>query len=226
MPKLERDGEIFILRLDPDDENRFHPDWLAAVEEALDEVEAAGAPAALVTAGSGRFWSNGLDVDWLRAHGDQFAAYLDRVEALLARTLASPVVSVASINGHAFAAGGMWALAHDLRVMRVDRGFFCLPEVDIDMTFSPGMAAFVRARLTPQVAHVAMTTGRRYGGQDALAAGIVDGVAGVDDVLAAAVDLARPLAGKSRSNRGSIKERMYQEALAALRAPTDPARLF
>ncbi len=220
VPTLERDGEVFVLRLDPDDENRFHPDWLAAVESALDEVEAATGPRALVTTGSGKFWSNGLDLEWLSGNADQAPAYLDRVQALLARTLASPVVSVAALNGHTFAAGAMWALAHDIRVMRADRGFFCLPEVDLDLPFAAGMSALIRSRLAPAIAHEAMTTGRRYGGEQALAAGIVDALAGAEEVLAAAADLARSLAGKSRPVRGVIKETLYAETLAALRTPT------
>ncbi|WP_261569600.1 enoyl-CoA hydratase-related protein [Frankia gtarii] len=220
MPKLERDGEVFVLHLDPDDENRFHPDRLAAVEAALDEVDAAAGPRALVTVGGGKFWSTGLDLDWLLSNADRSAAYLDRVHALFARTLASPVVTVAALNGHAFAAGAMWALAHDLRVMRLDRGFFCLPEVDLDLPFQPGMSALIRARLTPATAHEAMTTGRRYGGGQALAAGIVDAVAPADQLLAAAVERARPLAAKARPVRAQIKETLYAETLTALRTPT------
>jgi Delta3-Delta2-enoyl-CoA isomerase len=220
VPRLERDGEVFVLRLDPDDENRFHPDWLAVVEAALDEVDAATGPRALVTAGSGKFWSNGLDLDWLMSNGDETAAYLDRVQALLARTLASPAVTVAALNGHTFAAGAMWALAHDVRVMRRDRGFFCLPEVDIGLAFARGMSALIRARLTPATAHEAMTTGRRYGGEQALAAGIVDAVADADQILAAAMDVARPLASKAKPVRAEIKETLYAETLAALRTPT------
>ena len=53
MPVLERDAEVFILRLDPDDENRFNPDWLAAVAAAFDEINAVFGPRALVTVGSG-----------------------------------------------------------------------------------------------------------------------------------------------------------------------------
>ncbi|MFE9252795.1 enoyl-CoA hydratase-related protein [Streptomyces sp. NPDC007088] len=223
MPKLGRDGEIFVLHLDADDENRFHPDWLGAVESAWDEVEAAPGPRALVTVGSGKFWSNGLDLDWLMAHGDQYGAYLDRVHALLARTLASPVVTVAALNGHTFAAGAMWALAHDLRVMRADRGYFCLPEVDLGLPFQPGMSELIRSRLTPAVAHEAMTTGRRYGGEQALTAGVVDAVAGADEVLAAAVALARPLAAKANQARGQIKETLYTQALTALRTPVTVA---
>jgi enoyl-CoA hydratase/carnithine racemase len=217
MPKLERDGEIFILHLDPDDENRFHPDWLTAVETALDQVEAVTGPSALVVAGSGKFWSNGLDLDWMMNNGDQATAYLDRVNLLLARTLTSAAVTVAAMNGHAFGAGAMWALAHDLRVMRSDRGFFCLPEVDLGLTFAPGMSALVKSRLTPSTAHEAMTTGRRYGGDQALTTGIVDAVAVADRVLADAVDIARPLTGKAKPARAQIKESLYAEVLAALR---------
>jgi enoyl-CoA hydratase/carnithine racemase len=223
MPRLERDGEVFILHLDPDDENRFHPDWLTAVETALDQVEAVTGASALVVAGSGKFWSNGLDLDWMLNHGEQATAHLDRVNLLLARTLASAAVTVAAVNGHAFGAGAMWALAHDMRVMRSDRGFFCLPEVDLGLAFAPGMLALVKSRLTPSAAHEAMTTGRRYGGDKALAAGIIDATAAADHVLADALDLARPLASKAKPVRAQIKENLYAEALAALRAPSATA---
>jgi len=44
MPQLERDGEIFVLHLAADKENRFHPDWLTAGEAALDRVQAVTGP--------------------------------------------------------------------------------------------------------------------------------------------------------------------------------------
>jgi enoyl-CoA hydratase/carnithine racemase len=219
MPRLERDGDVFVLRLEPDDENRFSLDWLDAVEAALDEAEAADSPRALVTAGSGKFWSNGLDVDWIAANGDRVGWYIGRVNALLARTLVSPVVTVAAVNGHAFGAGAIWSLAHDFRVMRADRGYFCLPEVDLGLPFTPVMSALVTGRLTPQAAHEAMTTGRRYGGERALVAGIVDQVADADRVLGASVEFARPLTGKSTPVRGKIKETMYAAVVAALDEP-------
>jgi enoyl-CoA hydratase/carnithine racemase len=220
--KLERDGEIFVLHLTPDDENRFSLDWLTEFESALDEVERADGPRALVTAGSGKFWSNGLDVDWMMAHGEAISAYVDRVNALLVRVLVSPVVTVAAVNGHAFGAGAILTMAHDLRVMRADRGYFCLPEVDLRLPFSPVMNALLTSRLAPQVAHVAMTTGRRYGGEQALTAGIVDAVAAQAQVLDAAVELARPIAGKSVPVRGQIKATIYSDTVAALERPAPP----
>jgi enoyl-CoA hydratase/carnithine racemase len=218
MPTLDRHGEIYRLDLG-DDENRFHPDWIGAVGSALEEVSAATGPRALVTTGSGKFFSNGLDLDWLGAHRDQIDDYVAQVHGLLAKVLVLPVPNVVAVQGHAFAGGAMFALAHDFRVMRADRGFFCLPEVDIGIAFTPGMSELIRARLSPQVAHEAMTTGRRYGGIEAQAAGIVDRTATVEAVVATATEWASTLTGKAGPTLGTIKQRMYARALAALRQP-------
>ena len=221
MPTLRRREDVFVLDLG-DTENRFSPDWLASVEAALDEVEAADGPRALVTAASGKFFSNGLDLDWLFAHADQHEEYVVRVHELLARVLALPVITVAALQGHTFAAGAMLSLAHDFRVMRADRGFWCLPEADIGIPFTRGMSALIQARLTPQTAHDAMTTGRRYGGEDARAAAIVDRAVDEESVRTTAVELASSLAGKAGDTLGTIKARMYAPALAALRDRSDP----
>jgi len=224
VPQLDRDGEVFVLDLGSD-ENRFHPDWLASVSAHLDEVDAASGSRALVTSASGKFWSNGLDLPWIFDHPGESGAFLDDVHALFARVLSLPLPTVAACQGHVFAAGAMLALAHDLRVMRADRGFFCLPEVDIQIPFSAGMGALIQSRLAPQVAHEAMTTGRRYGGEQAVAAGIVDVSVAADAVLAAAVERAAALTGKAGPTLGAIKEQMYAPTLALLRAPSGKALL-
>ena len=221
MPTLDRHDTVFVLDLG-DSENRFHPDWLAAVDAALDEVEGADGPRALVAAATGKFFSNGLDLDWLSVHADQHEEYVISVHALLARMLALPVITVAALQGHTFAAGAMLSLAHDLRVMRADRGFWCLPEADIGIPFTRGMSALLQARLTPQTAHEAMTTARRYGGADALAAGIVDRAVDEDAVRSTAVDTAAAQAGKAGATLATIKTRMYAPVLALLRDRTDP----
>ena len=221
MPTLDRHDDVFVLDLG-DTENRFSPDWLAQVEGALDEVEGADGARALVTAATGKFFSNGLDLDWLFAHADQHEDYVVRVHELLARVLALPVVTVAALQGHTFAAGAMLSLAHDFRVMRADRGFWCLPEADIGMPFTRGMSALIQARLAPQTAHEAMTTARRYGGQEALAATIVDRAVDEASVRTTAVELAASLAGKAGDTLGTIKARMYAPVLATLRDRESP----
>ncbi|GIF16855.1 enoyl-CoA hydratase-related protein [Actinoplanes teichomyceticus] len=221
MPTLDRQDDVFVLDLG-DTENRFHPDWLHAVGAALDEVERAGGARALVTTATGKFYSNGLDLDWLGAHGDSFQEYANLVHALFARVLSLPVPTVAALQGHTFAAGAMLSLAHDIRVMRADRGFWCLPEVAIDIPFTRGMSALIQSRLTPRAAHEAMTTGRRYGGTDALAAGIVDHAVAQEAVRPFAVELAAGLAGNAGDTLGTIKTRMYAPVLAVLNDRENP----
>jgi enoyl-CoA hydratase/carnithine racemase len=213
--QLEITDDIAVLKLG-DDENRFSPEWLDTVNGFLDRVDA-GAAKALVTTATGKFYSNGLDLDWLGAHSDRGEWYVDQVQRLLARVLVAAVPTVAAVNGHAFGAGSMLAMAHDFRVMRVDRGFFCFPEVDIHIPFTPGMAALIQAKLTPAAAVEAMTTGRRYGGAEAEAVGLVTATASEDKVVSTAVDLVAPLKGKDPCTLQAIKSTMFASASAALR---------
>lgn len=218
MAHLDRDGDVHVLNLG-DGENRFSLDSLGELSALLDEVEAAEAPRALVTTASGKFWSNGIDLEWLGANQDRLEDFLAALHGLFSRVLSLGVPNVAAIQGHAFAGGAMLALAHDFRVMRADRGFFCMPEVTIRIPFTPGMSKLIQARLSPAVAHEVMTTGRRYGGEDAARLGIVDHAVGEDEVVARATEIAGALAGNDPATLATIKERMYDGALATLRDP-------
>ncbi|MBF6621655.1 MAG: enoyl-CoA hydratase/isomerase family protein, partial [Patulibacter sp.] len=67
MPTLKREGHVFILDLG-DGENRVNPTWIAEIGDALDEVTATDAPRARVTTATGKFWYNGLDLEWMAAN--------------------------------------------------------------------------------------------------------------------------------------------------------------
>jgi Delta3-Delta2-enoyl-CoA isomerase len=217
---LSRDGDVFVLDLG-DGENRFNGDSLTAIEGHLTEVEAAPAPRALVTSATGKFWSIGLDLDWLGAQGDGVGPFVTRLNALLARVLELNVPCVAALQGHTFAGGAMLALAHDERVMRADRGYFCLPEIDIKIPFTPGMTALIASRLPVRTAHESMTTGKRYGGEEAVRAGIVEEAVTEEEVLSRAIARAAALADKDPATYQTIKQRIYVDTLVALRAPLE-----
>jgi Delta3-Delta2-enoyl-CoA isomerase len=195
---LDRDGDVWILRMTAG-ENRFTQDWLDAVSKALDQVEAVAGPAALVTTGQGRFYTNGLDLDWLAAIGDAAARFLADLTRLLGRLVSFPVPTVAAVNGHAFGAGAVLAVAHD---------FLGLP-------LTPALFAVVSAKLPARTAQEAILTGRRYGGADAAAAGIVHHVVGENQVVARAVELAAGLAGKDRRTLAEHKRLLFGAAAEA-----------
>lgn len=215
MPALTVDNGIHRLHIG-DDENRFTTEWVAEFGAALDVVEAAEGPRALVTVASGKFFSNGLDLDGLGANPDQLIPYVDSVHGLFARLLTLPVPSIVVLQGHAYGAAAMLALAHDHRIMRSDRGYFCFPEVNISIPFTPGMAALIQAKLSPAAAHESMTTGRRYGGVAAHALGIVGAALPEDELADAAGSLASELAPTAGATLTAIRTQMYAGAIAAL----------
>ena len=206
--ELERESDVFVLTMN-DGENRMNATWLSAMNEALDQVDSASDPISLVTTGEGKFFSNGLDLEWIMGSGIDMPRFVADVEELFARVVAAPYITVAACNGHTFAAGAMLALCHDFRVMRSDRGFFCLPEVDIKIPFTPGMNSLIMSRMTITAAHEAMVTGKRFGGEEAARLHIVHRAVSDNDVLPTAIAIASAHGGKDRNTLGTIKERMY-----------------
>lgn len=217
--QLAWDGDVAVVTMQ-DGENRLHPEMVEQLDAALDEVEGKQGPAAVVLTGQGKFFSNGLDLDHMAAEPDRAVEVLDSVHRLLARLLAFPGAVVAGVNGHAFAAGAMLVMTCDASVMRQDRGYFCLPEVDLGIPFTPGMNALLASRFRPDTAHTAMVLGHRFSGEQALAGGIVSAVAADDLVVAEAVERAGALAGKPRLVLGILKSNLYGDALRLLRTPT------
>jgi enoyl-CoA hydratase/carnithine racemase len=213
--ELDQDGSVFVLRL-RGGENRFSMELLDEVNAALDRVQAIEGPCALVTTGEGKFYSNGMDLDWLATAPDRAGEYLRAIYRLLGRVLSFPAPTVAAVNGHAFGGGALLAIAHDFAVMRADRGYWCMPEADLGLPLTPEYLSLLQTRLPARTLHEALVTGTRYGGRDALDAGIVQEVASEDDVLPAAVAIAASLAGKDRRTLAEHKRLLYGNAISML----------
>ncbi len=211
MIELERVDQVWVLHF-RSGENRFNEDFLGEFNEALDRVEGSGLPTAVVTTGTGKFYSNGLDLEWLSSATDP-TGFMDQVHRLLVRVLTFPAVTVAAVNGHAFAAGAMLATAHDFMIMRSDRGYWCLPEVDLGLPLTPTMHALVRARLSRFTLHEAITTGKRYDSDAALVALIAHQSAVEDQVVPKAIALATELSAKNHETVAIHKQLMYADVV-------------
>ena len=218
MIDLEFDDGVFVLRM-RNGQNLLNLDFLRALNEALDEVEGSTGPSSLVTTGEGKFYSNGLDLSWMLGEGAaRMAEFGPLLQRTFARLVAFPAVTVAALNGHVFAAGAVLALTQDFRVMRSDRGFFCLPEVDLQVPFPSGVMAVVQSRLPAAMLHEAILSGRRYDAAEAMAGGAVDAVRPEAEVLPRAVEMARGLAEKHRPTLVALKRALYPEVLEKLEA--------
>lgn len=231
MINLEREGEVFVLTMD-DNENRWNTTFVRAFAKALDEVEASTGPAALVTtSASEKFFSNGLDLEWLGEKGEHPGGdrkvFGDEFMALMGRLITLPVPSIAAINGHAFGAGFMCALCHDVRVMREDRGFACANEVEIGMVIPNPELALFRHKLPLNTFFETVQLARRWTGPDGLAAGVVQATASLDNLKEMAIGRAAELArlGANRDVYGRMKESLYGEN-AAINNVHGPAHML
>ena len=215
MITLDHRNQLFVLDLG-DGDNRFNRESVDRINTALDEIERADPPAALVTTASGKIWSNGLDLDFM-ATLDDALGFVGEVQQIMARLLQLPMPTIAAVQGHAFAGGAMLALAHDVRIMRRDRGYLCLPEVDLGMPFGAGFAALIAAKV-PQPALNRMTVlGERVTAGTALELGLVDEAVDHDDVAPTAMAMATDLAAKAKPVMSQIRHDYYGTAIAALR---------
>lgn len=201
---LTREGSVAVLTWN-DGENRINLDSLARLNQLLDELEATEGPLSIVLTGSGKFFCNGLDLERFGSERDEFVETLHLLEQTIGRLLVFPAYTVAAINGHAFAGGALIACAFDYRVMREDRGYWCMNEAEIGLALDERLWSILTNRLPRATATVAATTARRFSGPDAFAFGIVEALAGESDVLVHAREVAARMSNLDRPTLGHHK---------------------
>jgi enoyl-CoA hydratase/carnithine racemase len=212
---LRQDGAVAVLTWD-DGENRVNLDSLALLNARLDDVEVIEGPLAVVLTGVGKFFSNGLDLGRFGSDPDEFNATLIEAKRTIGRLFLFPAYTVAAINGHAFAMGALISCGFDHRVMRNDRGYWCMNEADIGLALDEGLFTILTTRLPRATAIVAATTAKRFTGPEALASGIVEVVTGEDQVLLHAIDIAAAKATLDRPTLARHKQLAYGDAASFL----------
>ena len=148
MINLEKKESIYFLTMDAG-ENRWNTTFVREFSKALNEVEKDDGPGALITTSSDpKFFSNGLDLDWIQSPSDfpergDREVFGEEFMYLMGRIITLPIPTICAINGHAFGAGFMLALSHDVRIMREDRGFLCANEIQLGLKIPrPELALF------------------------------------------------------------------------------------
>lgn len=231
MIDLEKEGEVFILKMG-DGENRWNTMFVREFAQALDEVESSTGPAALVTTSTTeKFFSNGLDLDWVSSEGEHRGgdrdAFGKEFMALMGRIITFPMPTLAAVNGHAFGAGFMCALCHDIRFMRSDRGFMCANEVEIGMVIPNPELALFRHKLPMNTFFETVQLAKRWSGSDAVTAGVAQKIEPLETLFNASVNRAAELArlGANRKVYGEMKQAIYGEN-AAINQPHGPAYML
>ena len=150
----------------------------------------------ILTSKHDKYFCNGFDLDDLKSAPRpdlHIKETLTILNTLFRRLLNYPLLTIASINGHAFAAGALLACACDYRLMRRDKGFFCLPEVDLGVPLLPSAMALLQKAAPRYLADDLVYSGRRLTGAEAEEHHLVSKAWPGQELQGAALDMARGL---------------------------------
>ena len=193
--------------------NYFDTVLIEAVAAAYEELDTAGWCRAIVLASEGRHFCAGLD---FAGNAGQDIAALYR-GAL--RLFAAPLPVVAAVQGAAIGGGCGLALSADFRVATAQSRFSAN---FARLGFHHGFALTVTlpAVVGGQGAADLLLTGRRVGGEEALALGLCDRLAEDGDELAQAIGYAEELAASGplavRSIRATLRRGLVDDVRLAL----------
>lgn len=167
-----------------------------ALDAALEKLEKRDDLRALVVTGAGeRAFSAGADLTYMRAlTGEARQEFILLSYRVTNRLAYFPRPSVAAVRGHALGGGFELVMACDLRVAGSDAQFG-LPEITLGSVPGSGGVQRLPLLIGPTRAKELVLTGRRLPAEEALAWGLVNRVVPPDQVLDAARELARTIAG-------------------------------
>ncbi|XP_055805799.1 enoyl-CoA delta isomerase 1, peroxisomal-like [Solanum dulcamara] len=199
MCTLEKLGDLFILKLTGDDEHRLNPSLIDSIRSALERITAeATGSSALITTAQGKFFSNGYDLDW--ASSDPSRLYLmdSNLKSLVFELFNFPMPTIAAVTGHASAAGLILAMSHDYVLMRKDRGFLYMSEIDIGLKIPNWFVALVRNKVKSPVAwRDVVMRGTKLTADVAIEHGIVDSAhVGAAETVTEAIKLGEELVAR------------------------------
>ncbi len=211
---VEQQGaHVAVVRLQRPPNNYFDTGLIEDVATAYEDLDRSGWCRALVLASEGRHFCAGLD---FAGNAGQDIAALYRAAL---RLFAAPLPVVAAVQGAAIGGGCGLALSADFRVATAQSRFSAN---FARLGFHHGFALTVTlpATVGRQAAADLLLTGRRIGGEQALALGLCDRLAEEDDLLAGAIGYAEELAAAGplavRSIRATLRQGLVEEARLAM----------
>lgn len=229
MCTIQKHDNIFILTITGDGDHRLNPALIDSIRSALGRVKSESEsdpmrPTALITTAEGNFFSNGYDLSWALSDPDPARTrpkIMSKKLRLLVEDLISlPMPTIAAVNGHAAAAGFILALSHDYILMRGDRGYLYMSELDINYKLSNWFVKVLKSKIgCPKILRNVILKAEKIDAGAAVEWGIVDSAhESAAATVAAAAEMAADLVGRKlggelyAANRRSV----FADVLAAL----------
>ena len=189
---------------DPDRRNSLSNDLCAELVAVMDELHSDGRTAAVVVTGEGRAFCAGADLSQLGASREEG---LRRIYDGFLAVAASPLPTVAAVNGAAVGAGMNLALACDVRIAGPGARFDCR-FLDLGIHPGGGHTWMLRRIVGPQVASAMVLFGEVLDAGSAVRHGLALDLD--DDPVARSVEMAGRAASMphelSRTTKATLAE--------------------
>ncbi|XP_065869635.1 enoyl-CoA delta isomerase 1, peroxisomal-like [Euphorbia lathyris] len=218
MCSLEKRGNIHILTLTGPGEHRLSSDLLDSLRSALRHLRSqpASPSSVLITTAHGKFFSNGYDLAWAQSATSpsitrsRFKFLSSEFRALISDLISLPMPTIAAVTGHASAGGFILALAHDYVLMRKDRGFLYMSELDIGLVIPAWFMAFLKCKIgNPSARRDVVLRAAKLTAAKAVESGIVHSVHdGAEATVDAAVELGKELERRKWDGHVYAKNRL------------------
>src|SRR3989441_7805034 len=214
--RIERDGEVALIRLENGKANAIGPSFLDRLEPLLGPL---GEARPAVITGQGSTFSAGLDlpalVDLDRV---RMRAFVLRFEPAMMRVFELPIPLVAAVNGHAVAGGCVLALQADVRIGADREARIGLNETQLGIGLPAPVVETLRWQVPGSSLAPLALEGRLVSPREALQLGLLHELVSEAELLPRALQRASSLAALPPAGIRMVKESLRRPAAAVARA--------
>ena len=219
---IERRAEhVALVTMMTNKVNAQNPAFFADLHHAFDRLESEFAECAVVLTGAGPVFSAGLDLEYhlplfARRSIREVNAWFEAYRATNLRIFTYPRLTVAAINGHAYAGGLITALGCDLRIAAAGDLRFALNEVLIGIPMPAAYCEIIKYAVGTRAASELVLFGQIYDLPGAQRLGVVDRIAPPERLIEEAVAAAGAIKPECHPAFAYAKQALQAETLRAI----------
>ena len=213
---LAHQGPVSVITFNQPPFNLLDIDTMDELVAVHREADAHPDTRVIVTrSGLEGMFCNGLNpMTVLEADHDGRIAIFEGVGRLVSGFYGLKKPHIAVLNGPAMAGGAVLAILADFRYMDSERGAMCFAEAKVGVPIPEGLCAIIAAVCHPPMLREVVMLGKNLDPQQALAAGLVDG-------LATSVEL-DAMVEKQVARLARLSSEVVKSCKASVRAPVLP----
>ena len=213
------ENDIAGIRMHRGVTNAIHPNLIADLDSALDQIVTDPQVRGLVLTGGEKFFSIGFDLPYLLTLPEpDFRAFYRSFNQLCLKLYRMTLPTIAVLSGHATAGGCILALCCDYRLMAEGHKLIGLNEIKLGLPVPFPADRMLHALVGTRIARQVLETGDFFESRAARELGLVDRITPLADLASQAQEMAQSLAAAPGEAYALIKSSRVAPTLQAIEA--------